>query len=469
MKIIVLGLDSRTARVELREQAAMTPDQVLQLLKVLAAEKLFSEIMVLSTCNRTEFYVCGGTDPAQALGHLLGHVAQVKNVPPLTETEVFFRHEGPEAVRHLFRVAASLESQMVGEHEIMGQVKAAYKQACDARTAKFLFHKLMHWAFRTGKRVMTETALGQGTASIAQAAVDLVAQVFSRLSDKTVLLIGAGETAEASAQALLRAGVRKLIVANRTLRNAEQLAGDLSDWFSLQQQRSPMPEQEFQCPALKQMLALCTLKEEVPAAPVVGIEARAIALEEVPSALGEVDVVISSTGSQDPVLTYDKMQPALSRRRQSLLMIDIAVPRDIDPRLAELPNVFLYNIDAMEGLVEMNVRRRMAEVPLASAIVEDEVRRFQQWFASLEVVPTIQLLEQRILALQQAEVDRYINKAPPEAREQMQALARTLCRKILHDPIVFLKQLAAQNGAADLSAIQTLRQIFRLDSTDRKE
>lgn len=466
MKLTVLGLDYRTAAVELRERVALSNDQVMRLLGIITAEKLFAEAMIVSTCNRTEFYLAGHEDSASLLPHLLGHVAQVKGAEPMTRPEAFFRHDAVEAVRHLFRVCGSLESQVVGEHEIMGQVKTAYKLACDARTAKFLLHKLLHCAFRAGKRVMTETTLGQGTASVAQAAVDLAAQVFARLKGKTVMLIGAGATAETAAQALLRSGVRRLIVANRTLYKAEQLAGDFVQWLSQQAARDAASDGP-RCPALGAMLAECKLP---PAEPAWGeLEARAIGLEDVAANVGGADLIISSTGAQDLVLTREKLLPVLSGRRRPLLMIDIAVPRDIDPKLAKAPNVFLYNIDELEALVNLNVRRRMEEVPRAAAIVDDEVEQFQQWFSSLDVVPTIQELEQRLRAMQQAEVERYLRKVPPEAREHMQELARTLCNKILHDPIVYLKQLAGRNGSADLSALQTLREIFRLDSTEKRK
>jgi glutamyl-tRNA reductase len=468
MTITVLGLDFKTAGVELREQVALSGDQTLRLLDTIAAEKMFSEALVLSTCNRTEFYVCGGGEAQKSLGRLLGHVARIKGADPVTQLSAFWRRDGLQAVSHLFGVAAGLESQVVGEHEIMGQVKEAYRIACEARTAKFILHKLLHWTFRAGKRVMTETTLGQGTASVAQAAVDLAAQVFSHLADRTVLLIGAGQTAESAAQALLREGVRRLIVANRTLYKAQQLAGDFVQYVAQQRQRGPAEAQEFACPALRQLQAQGA-GPQAAVQPSADLDARAIGLEELPGVLHEADLVISSTASQDPVLTYDRVQSVLSRRRRPLLMIDIAVPRDIDPRLAELPNVLLYNIDALEGLVSRNVHRRQAEVPKAQAIIDDEVRQFEQWLATLDVVPTIQLLQQRIRSLGQAEMERYLRKLPPEAQRQMEEFARTLCNKIMHDPIMFLKRLDSPDGKSDPAAIQTLRQIFGLDSTEQPQ
>ena len=474
MKLTVLGLDFRTAPVALREQVAMSSDQVARLLEVVATEKLLAEAMIVSTCNRTEFYLCDREDPAAAFPHLLGHVARIKGIDPMTQTDAIYRHDGIEAVRHLFRVCGSLESQVVGEHEIMGQVKTAYKLACDARTARFLLHKLTHWAFRAGKRVMTETALGQGTASVAQAAVDLAGQIFAHLEDKTVMVIGAGATAESAAQALLRSGVRRLIVADRTLYKAEKLAGDFVQWLA--EHSAKKADDEPHCPALREMLAECRLPDAGSLAAGGGrhattadLDARAIGLETIASAIGEADVVISSTGSQEPVLTKAQIGPVLAGRRRPLLMIDIAVPRDIEPELGKVPSVFLYNIDALEAMVDLNVRRRMTDVPKASAIVEDEVAEFQRWFSSLGVVPTIQELEQRLRTLQLAEVDKYLRKVPPEARVYLQELARTLCNRILHDPIVYLKELGDRNGSADLSTLQTLRDIFRLDSTEGKK
>ncbi len=215
MEISVIGINHRNAAVDVRERFALPSDLAKKLLRTIRAEKIFSEALVLDTCNRTEVYFVNKTQK-DSLKHLLGHVAQLKQTSPLADTSVFYHHQGLDMVRHLFRVAGALDSQMVGEHQILGQLKNAYRLALDAGTVRFLLNKLLHWAFRVGKRVQTQTQLGRGSLSIATSAVELAGQVFSKLSGKTVLLAGAGETAELAAQALLRCGVSELIVANRT-------------------------------------------------------------------------------------------------------------------------------------------------------------------------------------------------------------------------------------------------------------
>ncbi len=478
MGICVLGVDFRTAPVSVREQVALTRAQTLQLLHAIRQEKIFPEALVLSTCNRTEFYFVPAEGHAgDPLPHLLGHLAQIRGADPFTDTSVFFRFDGESAVRHLFSVAASLESQVVGEHEIMGQVREAYHIACEARTAKFLFHKLFHWAFRAGKRAMTETGLGRGTASVSQAAVDLAGQIFADLSGKTAMLVGAGQTAELAAQALIRAGVTSLVIANRTVERARQLAESFSQWHKQCRPAGgptgPTVDEQgtFLCPALQRYLSGCALEEAPPAgAEVPTLDIRVIGLDDIPSAIGGVDLVISSTGAREPVLTWESLHGRLREARRSVLLIDIAVPRDIDPRLADLPNVYLYNIDGLETLVAQNIERRKQEIPRAQAIVSDELGKFALWLGSLDIVPTIKLLEQRLADLQAAEVQRYHRKFSEADRRQLQEFARALCAKIMHDPVAFLRQLRASGQAElDLAAVQTLRKIFNLDSLEKED
>ncbi len=468
MAIAVIGVDFRTAPVGVREQLALSPAQALRLLHTIAAERMFAEAAVLSTCNRTEFYFVAPHREPKSLHHLLGHVAAIKGTPPVVDHTVFFHHAGEAAAEHLFRVAASLESQVVGEHEIMGQVKDAYRLACEARTAGFLVHKLMHWAFRAGKRALSETALGQGTASVSQAAVNLARQIFQTLAGKTALLVGAGQTAELAAQALVRAGVTRLIVANRTVANAQQLADRFIEWHRQEAKAAPptLDGKPIKCPALIKLLANCQLKQYLQPPPAPPLSATAVGLDAIPQAIAQADLVISSTGAPEPVLTHASLGAVLAKGGRPLLMIDIAVPRDIDQRLGDLDNVFLYNIDGLESLVAANLERRRLEIPRAEAIVADEVRAFGDWLASLGVVPTIKLLEQRFTAVQQAQIERYQGQFPASHRQQLQEFARALCGKILHDPISFLRTANGSEGEVDLSAVSTLRQIFKLDSTE---
>jgi glutamyl-tRNA reductase len=443
-------------------------------LQAVAAESIFPEAAIVSTCNRTEFYFAADAERPGDLPHLLAHVAEVTGRPPQGDISLFYRHDGPEAVRHLFRVVSSLESQIVGEREIQGQVKEAYRIACEARTAKFLLHKLMHWSFRTAKRVMTETELGRGTASVSQAAVDLAAQVFSSLAGKTVLLVGAGQTSELACQALLRAGATRLILANRTEANARQLAERFVEWRRQEAARRSSGagegEEPIRCPALAAILARCSVRppaEETPTAPL--LDPKVISLEEIPLVIAEADLLICSTGASEPVIRAENVRGPLAGIRHSLVMIDISVPRNIEPAVEKLPNVFLYNIDALEALVARNVERRRQEIPRAAAIVDDEVDRFGQWLASLGVVPTIKRLTQRFADLQQAEIARYQKKFSGPDRAQLQEFARTLCAKVLHDPISFLRQLdGGKEEPADPASVSILRQFFNLDEKEEE-
>lgn len=449
--------------MEVREQVALDSAQALELLRVIRREEIFPEAMVLSTCNRTEIYFVARPDAPDAMEHLLRHIAQIKGAPVLADTSSFFRLRGPAAVERLFAVAGSLESQIVGEHEILGQVKEAYRLACEARTAGFLLHRLFHAAFRCAKRVMTQTRLGQGTASVSQAAVDLAGQIFQDLSGKCVMLIGAGQTAELAAQALVRAGATKLIVANRTLYRAEQLAGDFIQW-RLEQAAAAT---HVKCPALIQ------LNEQLPPAsaqPSADLEARAIELDQVLETIAQADLVISSTGAPEPILTHEKLSAVLGKLRKSLLLIDIAVPRDIDPRLATFDNVFLYNIDDLEGLVAANLKRRESEMTQANAIVADEAAAFDRWLDSLDIVPTIKLLVGRMEQLQQAEIERLARKLPSAQREVLAELARSLTNKMVHDPITALREIAGDSsGVSGLQAIDLFRKMFRLDDAEGGE
>jgi glutamyl-tRNA reductase len=424
---------------------------------------------VLDTCNRTEIYYVLGRQ-ANALAHVLAHIAQLKGTAPPSDTSAFYQHEGLDAVSHLFRVAASLDSQVLGEGEILGQVRGAYGQAVQAGTARFLLNRLMHRAMRVGRRVRAETELGQGSASVAQAAVELARHVFSSLEGKGVLLVGAGQTAELAARALVRSGATRLVVANRTLSRAQELAREL---VAAQGQddpevraacKEPDDESAAGCPALQSLAPECAL-EGVPAA---GLSARAVELAQIPSVIPEVDLVISSTGAQGYVLRHEDLAERLRRRGRPLLIVDIAVPRDVDPRLDELPEVFLYNIDDLDGRVAETIERRRAEVPKAEAIVRWEVEQFAGWLDSLQVVPTIKQLQERLRALQEEEIRRYGGRFSEKDRRELERFTDALCRKILHRPIELLRDLSGNNMSSDdLIAVGLIRHLFDLDRPER--
>jgi len=455
MEISLIGMSFRTAEVSRRELLALDGEQTLRLLKAVRAERIFPEAVIVSTCNRTECYCVGEASLAQRR-HLLEHLAEIKGCPAAANPSQLRRRRGEQAVRHLFRVAAALDSQVVGEHEILGQLKEAYRLAVEAGTAKFVMHRLMHTAFRTGKRVQSETNLGQGTASIPQVAVELAKRNLPSLDGITVMLIGAGRTAELAAQALLRNGAKTLIVANRTLSRAASLAesllaGRLDKLARATRSPAASPGRHGRA---------CSLRQRAGAA---GIGVRAVSLRQVPALLAQVDLVISSTSSPQPVLTGANVASALRRRSRAVLMIDLAVPRDIDPHLAELPNVRLWNLDDLRSRAAEGLAARRLEVPAAEAIVEQETREFCRWLEALRVAPIIKLLHRRVGALQQAEVQRHSGKFAPADRQQLELFARSLCKKVLHGPLTYLKDLAAgESGATGLASLETVRRMFGL-------
>jgi len=460
-ELSVIGLNHRTAPVAVRETLALPSDLALALLRRAHAEAVLEEALVLSTCNRTEFYVVAGgsQDP---LAYLLDGVAALGGRPISIDRNLFYRHTATDAVRHLFRVAASLDSQIVGEHQILGQVKTAYHLAVEARTARFLLNKLLHAAMRVGKRVLTETEIGRGSAGIAQAAVELAGRLFESLRGRTVLLIGAGANAECAARAVLRAGAVRLIVANRTLARAQSLAHDL---LTRPPEKPCDLDDDAVAPAACPTLAPQGAAAPATAAPPSAVAAEAVDLDGLPDALATADLVIASTGSPDPVLRYDALADRLRRRDRTLLLIDIAVPRDIDERLATLPNVFLYNIDDLDRLVARNRARREQEVPRAERIVAAEVEAFDRWLASRQAAPTIRLLHRRIETIQADHLRRYGGRFSEADRAQLQAFTESLGRKVLHDPTAYLSDLAKDGALSDgLELLDLVHRLFDLDA-----
>ncbi len=466
MNVSVLGISHHTAPVEVREKFALPGDLAGRLLQIVHTENVLEEAVVLDTCNRTELYFVprSSQDP---LEYLWARIAEVKGIPagPSPDASALYRYDGDEAVRHLFRVAAALDSQIVGEHQIIGQVKTAYGLAVEKRTARFLLNKLLHRAFRVGKRVQTETDLGRGSTSVAQEAVDLADQIFSDLSEKAVLLVGAGETAELAARRLIGRGVRRVVVANRTLGRAEELAQRLAEGTA--EEVLDLDSQPVRCPALLQMLTGRAAATEAPS----GRPAtRAIELKDLPQAIAEVDLVICSTGAPEPVLRSEELAGTIGESNRLLFIVDLAVPRDVDPALSRLPNVFLYNMDDLDRVVTRNIERRRQEIPRADAIVEAEVREFIKWGNSLQAAPTIKLLQKRLDLLRAAEIKRYGKTFSPDDREQLDPFTEGLCKKLMHAPIAYLRKVSEEAGTGEqLAAVDAIRRMFDLDELEDNE
>jgi glutamyl-tRNA reductase len=375
-----------------------------------------SEAVILDTCNRVEFYLYArkAFDARAFLGDLV-----TRHHPDAAD--IWRRHsrqsEAMDVVRHLFEVAAGLDSQMIGENQILAQVKAAYTLSLECRMSRFLFHRLFHHAFRVGKAVRTQTDINCGAVSLSLAAVEL-AKTRIRLSDASAILIGAGENAELAAKYLLKAGLQNLIIANRSAENARVMQSRLK-------------------------------------------AGSLIPLEAVPPTLPDVDLIISSTAAEEPIVTYESVKDILADRRKMLLIIDIAVPRDIDPAVARLDCVSLYNIDDLDEQISRNRRKRSREIPKARAIVADFTEKFAKWYDSLNLVPVITQLTETGLKLARTEAGRYARDFGPENSDKLRQFAESLVRKMLHGPITFLKNGGdAEPSAEQLHAADLLNKMF---------
>ncbi len=417
-KIVLVGLNHRTAPVEVRERFALekSGEHPLAVLKRELPEA--EEALFLSTCNRVEFLLVS-RDPEKAVRGLKEFLARRTGLPIAQFEPHLYLYENREAVRHLFRVASGLDSMVLGEPQILGQVKEAYREAVEHRTTGPILNRLLHKTFSVAKRVRTETGIGSHAVSVSYAAVELAKKIFGSLKGKIALLVGAGEMAELAAQHLLSAGVSKMLVANRTLSRAIELA------------------ERFQ--------------------------GEAYGLEELSDCLLKTDIVISSTGAPGYVITREMVKPLLRRRRlRPLFFIDIAVPRDVDPAVNELENVYVFDIDDLKQVVAENLGRRQREALRAEKIVEEEVLKFERWLRELAVYPTIKALREKAEAIRKRELERTLSRLDlsPEDREAIEILTEAIVHKILHDPITYLKSGYHREGR---EAIITVRRVFNLD------
>lgn len=403
--IVLLGMNHKTAPVEIREQLASVCLDHTHPLQLLPRLSYVQEICLLSTCNRVELlFTCssleGGVQEVKAL--LVSHLGN----PETSQIDCcFYVHENVDAVRHLFRVASSLDSMVIGEPQILGQLKTAYREATERHTVGVILNRLLHKAFSVAKRVRSETMIGSYAVSISYAAVELARKIFGELHDKKVLLIGAGEMAELAAEHLLAQGVRHMVVANRTLERAVELA------------------KRFR--------------------------AETIGFAHILDSLRHMDIVLTSTGSPVPILGYKDVKSRMrERRNKPLFFIDIAVPRDIDPEVNRLDNVYLYDIDDLQGIIELNLDERRREAERAEHIIAEETIKFQNWLCTLDVIPTIVSLREKAEAIRCKELFKTLARMPhlsPKDRQAIEVLTNSIVNKLLHDPILFLKNKAERD------------------------
>lgn len=403
MHLFLLGVSHKTAPVELRERLDFSSRDLGAAVEALASRPSAAESVVLSTCNRSEMYVAA-EDIARAQDDLVAFLSEYHQIDPSEFLPHLFASHDADAVRHLFRVAAGLDSLVIGEPQILGQVKEAYAAAAERRASGPLLNKLFHTSFAVGKRVRTETALGEGAVSVSFAAVQLARKIFGKLQGRRVLVVGAGEMAKLTAQHLRSQGVGQIVITSRTLARAEELAS--------------------------------------------AVDGRAVPWVELMHALARADIVITATGSQLPILSRTQIESVMGRRRRDpLFIIDIAIPRDVDPTAGEIEQVFLYNVDDLQAIVQENLTRRGAEIERAERIVSDEVGRFMAWHRSRGAIPTVVALRQRFDSIRRAELQRLDGKLaglPADARARVDEITRLIMEKLLLEPTEQLKALPDQ-------------------------
>jgi glutamyl-tRNA reductase len=423
MNLIALGISHHSAAVEVRERVAFAPEQVGEALLDACTMTGVDEVVILSTCNRTELYVVvpEGANLADKAQELIDWVANYHHLSARELRECAYHHEGALALRHLVQVASGLDSMVLGEPQIFGQLKSAYVVATEAGTVGSELGRLFPRVFAIAKRVRTDTAIGENPVSVAYAAVDLAGHIFSDLSRCNALLVGAGETIELVARHLIGAGVKQIVIANRTLGRARELA------------------QKF--------------------------GAEAVLLAEIPLQLEDADIVITSTASQLPILGKGAVEQALKvRKHRPFLMIDIAVPRDIESQVGELRDVYLYSVDDLREIIDQNLRSRTSEARKADLIIDEGVRLYAEEVASLAAVDTVK--EYRTMAenLRERELQRAQRALArgEDPRQLLAQLSRAITNKLIHAPTTGLKQ-ASVDGRQDL--INNARRLLGLEST----
>jgi glutamyl-tRNA reductase len=419
-EVILVGLNYRTAPVEVRERIFFPEEELNQYLKALHGLPSLAEGFILSTCNRVE--ICAAArDPMRGIDEIKGFLAHQHHLPLSAFEQTLYVLQGEELVKHIFRVAASLDSMVVGEPQILGQIKDAYRAAQTTGSTGTLLNKLLHKAFFVAKRVRTETSIGNRAISVSFVAVELAKRIFARLEDREVLIVGAGEMCELAAQHLVRGGVKRVLVTNRTWERAMELAA------------------RFQ--------------------------GEAIPFSELANCLLRVDIVISSTGSPGFIVKKEEIPDIIRKRKNSpLFFIDIAVPRDIDPQVNTIDNVYLYDIDDLQEVADANIKDRLQEAHKAEAIVATEVEKFCRWYESLEVVPTIVSLQEKLEKMREKELAKTFSALPhlsAKERKAMEALSQALINKILHDPITQLKK--TDRNSEGEAFVDVVKKLFQLD------
>jgi len=418
---VVVGLNYRTAPVEIREKFAIPDGQLAEALKRLKATKSILECVIVATCNRTEIYAV--VDRLHICGHdIRCFMEEWFEIPRREFARYLYIYEDRDCLKHLMRVASGLDSMVIGETQILGQVRDAFFEAQRLGTTSTIFNHLFQQTITFAKRAHTETSISESAVSVSYAAVELGKRIFGSFEGKTVMIVGAGKMGELTGKHLLSYGVGKIIVANRTLQRAAQL----SDKFAAE-------------PCL---------------------------LEDIPSRILETDVLISSTGAQGWLLTKEQLAAVLPKRSdRPLFMIDISVPRNLDPAIGELPNVHLYDIDDLEGIVEENLEHRRREAGKIESMIEQEIAAHEYWFRTMHVGPVIRALQDKARSIHEDTLASLYNKLPDldgHARKVIDKLTRSIVTRLLQDPIARIKEMAAGSNGDEM--VEAFVRFFALDS-----
>jgi glutamyl-tRNA reductase len=419
LELIIIGLNHKTAPIEIRERLAFQESEIEKALSQAHSLPSLKENMILSTCNRVELYAIS-QEVEKSIGDLKDFLSRFHSLPLDLFEKSLYLMVGEEAVRHIFRVASSLDSMVVGEPQILGQIKAAYTLATESKTSGLILHRLLHRAFSVAKRVRTETRIGNSAVSVSSVAVELAERIFGSLEQRTILLIGAGEMCELAARHLMAGGAEKILVTNRTYDRALSLA------------------RQF--------------------------DGEAIHFEDMGQGLRKADIVISATDATQYLIDCEQMVRVMKERKQRpIFFIDIADPRDIAPEVGDLENIYLYNIDDLQKVANENIKDREKETQKAQAIVQDEVAKFVRWYQSLEITPTIIALREKCEEIRKRELEKMLSIHPhlsEKERQSLEAMTSAIVNKILHDPFSRLKR-NDEEAMSDFY-IDTLRTLFHL-------
>ena len=419
MKLLAFGINHKTAPVDIREKVAFAPEGLKDALRGLVARPKVQEAAILSTCNRTELYCCVNDSDISVIEHWF---SEFHHLEPEKIRPYIYAHPDNEAVRHLLRVASGLDSLVLGEPQILGQVKTAYREAIDAGTAGRILNKLCQHTFNVAKQVRTDTAIGESPVSVAFAAVSLSKQIFSNFEKHTALLIGAGETIELTARHLKESGIGRMIIANRTVERAQSLAEEL--------------------------------------------DAYAIPLGDIPAHLAEADIVISSTASPLPILGKGSVESAIkARKRKPMLMVDIAVPRDIEPEVGDMADICLYTVDDLQEIIQEGLKSRQDAANKAEEIIDGQVSNFMGWMRSQDSVGLIREYRAQLEFIKTQELNKALHALHNggDAEEVLKRLAHNLANKLSHKPTSAIRQASIDGHQQLLNSVQ---EIFDLKGSE---